>query len=251
MSNPAEGLTSQIANWRSAQLQYMSCVQDYKTELASLVALARSGHAAEALWLFQLQLMPLATQSCEYQMEQESDALNIANTIRAQITSIQNDYNQAISDIEAGQNTAAAAAAAGSMMHGLSDLKSILKINGMTAILGRSNISGMNGYISNVRWQLLGYNKPNAGLTGSYVYNELQQYYNQAVLNGQSVPPIFNELNSNFTNLNQSVSGVSSYIQTQMQYLNQNLQQYFSIYGNFFQDYNTLNSYIVSKSVGS
>jgi hypothetical protein len=80
------------------------------------------------------------------------------------------------------------------------------------------------------------------------IYSNLKFLYQDATRAGQPVPPEFTTITSNFNQLNQMISGVSSSIQMQMQYLNQNLQQFFGIYKSFFDDYSQLSSYVIQKT---
>jgi hypothetical protein len=231
--------------------------------------------------------MPDATNSCETQMKLQAVSLNIANALRNDITNAQNDYNSMIQDIQNG-NANAGQADGNKMWEDLQKIRKELALSGMTKIMGASNLKNIVGYVSSIEgtpngtkvtsiptgishaggghwthvakkngisnyciwvWSNPGYTKftnitlPNVGL-----YSQYASKYNAAVNQGQPPDQVFSLTTSSFNNLNQSVSGISSSIQAQMQYLNQNLQQYFGIYKSFFDSYSQLSSYIVNKT---
>lgn len=258
MASPGEGITYVAQDYQNNIANYALVANNYRTELQALLAAMHSGKmtADHALWMFQLTCMPEATQGCEYQMASESDALMAANSIRNQITSAQNAMNDTqtlINDIAKGNHTASAIAAAKDLYSQLGKISKFIHSFNLTTILGNSNLEDINGYIKDIS-NAINPNPnqpPPAGMTGKVIYSNIANLINQATSQGTGVPTQLTTIQSNFNNLNQSVSGVSSYIQTQMNYLNQNLQQYLSVYNNFFSSYNTLNGYIVSKSAGN
>lgn len=259
MTSPGEGITHIASAYNQAISDYASVAQEYREELENLIAAIKSGKmtADHALWLFQLTCMPDATKGCEYQMSSEADALNAASAIRNQIINANNAYNNEINLINNMQNnpghTASAVAIAKSLYGALGQISNLIHNLKLTGMLGSSNANDIHGYIQQITNAINPAPNftPAPGHTGQVIYTNINRMIQQAEKQGMPLPPQLNQIQSNFNNLNQSVSGVSSYIQTQMQYLNQNLQQYFSVYNNFFSDYNTLNAYIVSKSAGS
>lgn len=251
MVNPAPGNSFQgaINDWYNAQNEYEETALNYKQELQDLLAKIKA-HKIDpgtALYLFTLTCLPMETNAQEFHMQQESDALNIANALRSKITNSQDAYNQVINNIQGGGGAASGCAAACALNKDLNSLRNLLETPGLNCILGASNLQGINCAINNIQDVVLPSNAK-GNTDGSKTYNVLKSMYNAAVNQGQSVPTGLNTIQSNYQNMNQSVSGVSSYIQTQLNFLNQNLQQYFSAYSNFFSDFNTLASYIVSKS---
>ena len=289
-------LNSQINAYNSINNQYLEMNALYASDLKSLVAWMKQDpthRAGEALWRFQMWVMPDATQSCEYHMALEADALNIANTIRNDITNAQNDYNNVENNI-IGKNTAAAKSAANQLSNDLKKLSQDLGAHGLTKIIGVTGLSTLKNYLSNIKENIHGDMKQSrvshyvttgythiswtsvvvvgrddyytvhksrlspyqkSGIThvktsgpgGIYTY--LNYVYSQATKAGSnSIPPAFSNITSGFNNLNQSVSGISSTIQAQMQYLNNNLQQFFGIFKSFFDDFSQLSSYITQKS---
>lgn len=322
-------ITANICHWRSAGAAYEAAAENYHSWIMSLwngvvCYMRQNTHGpgtpgispSTALWLFQTQCMPTATNSMEYNLEQENDALSVSNSLRSLISGAQNTYNRVVNDIENGISQRQVLPH-GSVITGpkslgnalvaqLKNLSGILNnVPGLNLIMGSANLADLQGYVNGLEhmlsgdpivehivslhthngvthynsalitytiyinpyngrgtkvnytvWNRVSHNWQNISrichsvqLAGG-VYSKLRSAYSQAVNAGKQVPPVFSDVTSNFNNLNQSVSGVSSYIQTQMQYLNQNLQQYFSVYSNFFQDYNTLNSYIINKMTG-
>lgn len=319
-------ITRSIQNWSQDGLCYAHQAAHYHDWLENLVEqmhqyIQHSGTTGisptMAMYLFNLMCMPAATAGFQCNVAQESEALNVANSIRTQITNAQNLYNRIINDIENG-TSGPTIGPGGSTITGpkslgqelLKDLKSFSGMLGNTTglkeIFGSDNLQDLQGYINNLEGMLQGppgWNQtvsslPHCRVTtfvchrsrvsiwinpyngrgypehiswvttyhtvvhttsrithrwydAGGVYTHLRSLYKQGTSGGATLPTVFNNITSNFNSLNQSVSGVSSYIQTQVQFLNQNLQQYFSVYNNFFNDFNTLNSYIVSKSTGS
>lgn len=260
------GITKSIQNWNQDGLCYAHQAAHYHDWLENLVEqmhqyLQHSGTTGVsptmAMYLFNLMCMPSATSGFQCNVAQESEALNISNAVRSQITNAQNAYNNVISNIE-NDNWHSGTLAAQQLLTDLRQLCRLLNVTGMTAIFGASNIADLKNLVETNK-QLTSATNYNPGHynTGWYVFNKLYNQYNNifnpGYVGGQggTVPTVFSNITANFNSLNQSVSGVSSYIQTQVQFLNQNLQQYFSVYNNFFNDFNTLNSYIVSKSIGS
>lgn len=264
---PGEGITYIAQDYKNNNSNYGAVASAYKAELEGLIDAMHSGKitAGNALWMFQLTCMPDATQGCEYQMAAENDALLAANAIRNQITNAQNAYNQEMnffnkgnlpsakaSNLSPKQKAALSAAesVAKKLYSALGEIEKFIHSFHLTAILGASNVKVISGYVQNITNAI----NPNPGQgfpphqTGKDIYSNLNKMMSGATKNGQTLPSSFNQITSNFNNLNQTVSGVSSYIQTQMQYLNQNLQQYFSVYNNFFSDFSSLNAYIVNKS---
>lgn len=317
-------ISGAISGYKSAQNQYSAMALAYRSWLHSLyagmVCYMRDPHSSGgispsmALWLFQTQLMPTATNGMEYNLEEENYALQAAGDIRTQTTGVQNTFNRIIHDIENNISTASIGphgthitgpkSLANALSHQLQSLSHMLANPSLALIMGSGNLNDLQGFVNGIERLLSGsggiqqtvstiihsylttfvchksrvtiFFPPNGRgqpvhiswvttynrtihttthvtheWTGGGAYAVLRRAYSQAATGGQGLPTVFSDIQGNFNNMNQSVSGVSSYIQTQMQYLNQNLQQYFSVYSNFFSDYNTLNSYIVSKSIGS
>ena len=279
------GIPSSIQDWASTNKAYQSIIQDYKTELQSILAAMRSTGANHmspglALWLFQTRCMPDATNSCETEMKLQAVSLNIANALRNDITNAQNDYNTMIQDIEKG-DAAGGQAAGNKMWEDLEKIRKDLAYPGMTKILGASNLKNLIGYVSSIEGNPINFQTQWVPYTKSWVsngggnrnpekhgghwsykwtymrfpipplYNQYASAYCAAVKSGQPPDQVFSLTTSSFNNLNQSVSGISSSIQAQMQYLNQNLQQYFGIYKSFFDSYSQLSSYIVNKTNNS
>ena len=166
------------------------------------------------------------------------------------------------------------------MWQDLEQIRKDLAHAGMTQILGASNLKNIVGYVSSIegnpqkfvcRWAPYtrswisipsGMRHPGQFPHWTYkwtnmkfpvpgLYSQYASKYNAAVKSGQPPDQVFSLTTSSFNNLNQSVSGISSSIQAQMQYLNQNLQQYFGIYKSFFDSYSQLSSYIVNKTNNS
>lgn len=255
--------TAAIYNWSQCNANIASTKNQYQDWVAHILSAIRSdpksaGHMspAAALWMFQTEIIPLATQNCEYQAEQQAAALNIANGIRTVITGAQTSFNNWLTNKAAnqpgGQQNISLA------LSGLNQLKADLKVKGVTAVFTttmRNNLSQMaNGLFNNMD------PKGNAQADNSY----MSKLYNQAITSstgtgsgsayhviGGPIPPFFNQVTTSFNNLNQSVSGISSSISTQMQYLQQSLQQYFAVYKNFFDDFSNLTSFILNKTGGS
>lgn len=253
MASPGEGITYVAQDYQNNIANYALVANNYRTELQALLAAMHSGKmtADHALWMFQLTCMPEATQGCEYQMASESDASLAATSIRGQITKAADAMNQGQSLIQAsGNHTASAVAAAKNFYSQLGEITKFINQFKLTAILGQSNLKDIQSYIKDIT-NAINPNPnvpPSIGHTGSRIYSHMNWLMKQAPSQGAGLPTQLNTVQSNINNMNQSVSGVSSYIQTQMNYLNQNLQQYLSVYSQFFSSYNTLNGYITSKS---
>jgi hypothetical protein len=308
-------ITPTINDWSNTQNNIHKVNEFYVNELNYALGLITSTLGSKtnpclAFWIFQTQCLPATTQSSEYQMQLESDALDIATFIRNSITNAQNAYNTLISDIENGYinngappGTPNAVTAAHELSTGLNQISSDLHIKNMTKILGGSNLSTIEGFIQMIRsnaqgnvssfnqtvWHTLftttvcwngGWSWADGvakvtkgpgknchtihppkgesaqvvqvpGINNAGFLTYLEGIYQRSIANGQPLPGAFSNITSGFNGAVQSVSGISSNIQAQMQYLNQNLQQYFGIYKSIFDDYSNLTSYIVSKSTQS
>lgn len=246
MSSPSYGsnsITNMIQQWNQTQAEESQLKQEYLAEIQKLLAIAKSGNPGEALYLFQLEAMPMITQSGEYQMKLQAEALGISNQLRNAITNAQNAYNDLLNQVESG-TTALGKSAAKVLSQDLEQLQDLLKTSGLTQIFGShgaSQINNFNSFIKSITNNMNGAN-------GTRAYSNLKHLYSNIQKQGGIMPPAFNNITTNFDNLNQSVSGISSTIQSQMQTLNQNLQQYFGIYKSFFDDFSQLNSYIISRS---
>lgn len=243
-----------VQDWTNCQTE-ISCIDSqYQNELDLLIAQIKEHAAwvkggkvgpeqgldpAQALWMFQTQVAPLISENSEYQIKQEADALNIANDLRNTITSAQDDLNQIINDLNNKQQPIDQQIS--DMINSLQSLSSMINDKGAQGIFGPDTTSSMNGFISTIT-NVVG----NPQSMQTFINN-----YQQAMSAGEPVPPEVNSLTTAFNNLNQSVSGMSSTIQTQMQYYQQNLQQFFAIYKSVFDDYSTLNSYIISKTTSN
>ena len=145
-NNPVSGITAQIANYSQANSAMNAQKAYYVNELQFLLQQMHTGHmsAGTALWLFQLECMPAVTNTCQYNMQLESDALNIANDLRGDITNAQNDYNVMIADIEKGGGGGSAAAS--KLLKDINTLKHALGIHGITKIMQTNSIS-------NIKWR--------------------------------------------------------------------------------------------------
>jgi hypothetical protein len=297
----SQAINSSAKDWNNANSAFNSVVNEYKQEIQCLYKMSEAGNPGLALWLFQTQCMPMATQSCQYSMQKEADALNIANELRNAISNVQNAYNNVINDIENG-NSGQGVQDAAALSNALKKLSGLVNNTDISQILSKSNISTINGFIKTISgalygppawqhrqtvdtsphqtlkhsvWQTWSWEPDGTGGLTQYtyttsrswntmtthpvtkticyydnggIYDTLKSFYNEAVKNGQPVPPQFTTITSNFNQLNQMISGVSSSIQMQMQYLNQNLQQFFGIYKSFFDDYSQLSSYVIQKT---
>jgi hypothetical protein len=80
-----------------------------------------------------------------------------------------------------------------------------------------------------------------------HIYSNLKSIMK---ITGGSNNTILQSVTSDFTSMNQSVSGISSQIQASMNYLNQSLQQYYSIYKSIFDSFSNYMNYIIQKSGG-
>lgn len=80
-----------------------------------------------------------------------------------------------------------------------------------------------------------------------HIYSNLKSIMK---ISGGSNNTILQSVTSDFTSMNQSVSGISSQIQASMNYLNQSLQQYYSIYKSIFDSFSNYMNYIIQKSGG-
>jgi hypothetical protein len=86
-----------------------------------------------------------------------------------------------------------------------------------------------------------------AGTSYPHIYSNLKSIMK---ITGGSNNTILQSVTSDFTSMNQSVSGISSQIQASMNYLNQSLQQYYSIYKSIFDSFSNYMNYIIQKSGG-
>ncbi len=248
------GINSSITDWTNTNSYMDSINHQYETDLNSIMnAMKYQGMSPGlALWLFQTRCMPDATNSCEAQIKLEADALNVANCIRNDITNAQNDWNQVVA-LLGKPNNGTGYINGTKMYFDLSKLEHDLHIPGMTKILGGSNIQSLSGFIQTIKTNV----EPPPGWGGAYydIFNYCEGLYSQAIpirpIPGTApgpLPPQFATVTQSFNSLNQSVSGISSSIQAQMQYLNQSLQQYFGIYKSFFDSYSQFSSYIINKT---
>lgn len=240
-----------VQDWINAQNQADAIDAEYKTEISSLMSQIKEYEdwikggkkgpeqgmpPAQALWVFQTEVAPLISQSSEYKIEQEADALNVSNDLRNAITSSQNAFNQIITDLN--NKTTPSSSDVTSLLDSLQALSGMINDQGAQNIFGPGTVTSMNGFIASV-----------TNIVGNPT--SLQNFftnYQNALNSGDPVPPEVNMISTAFNNLNQSVSGMSTTTQTQMQYLQQNLQQFFAIYKSIFDDYSNLNSYIISKT---
>jgi hypothetical protein len=83
------------------------------------------------------------------------------------------------------------------------------------------------------------------GASYPHMYSNLKSIMK---ITGGTNNTVLQAVTSDFTSMNQSVSGISSQIQAQMNYLNQSLQQYYSIYKSIFDSFSNYMSYIIQKS---
>ena len=248
------GINSSINDWTNTNSYMDSINQQYETDLNSIMdAMKYQGMSPGlALWLFQTRCMPDATNSCEAQIKLEADALNVANAIRNDVTNAQNDWNQVVAYL-GKPNDGTGYLNGVKMYQDLSKLENDLHIPGITKILGGSNIQSLSGFIQTIKTNV----DPPAGYSSTIannIYDYIHYLYNQAAPTQSGatpagpLPPQFATVTQSFNSLNQSVSGISSSIQAQMQYLNQSLQQYFGIYKSFFDSYSQFSSYIINKT---
>lgn len=306
MSTPTPSghtISNAVSNWNSINKLLQQINEEYKQDLQSLICMCRTMHdPGKALWLFQLDCMPLLTQSGECNMQLESDALNIANAIRSDVTSAQNAWNNFLNDLAEG-NTAAGKSAVKALQSALNQVSKDIHQPGMTKILGSNGVKSISSFLSALKNATSGVpgnhmtNKAtrvpetvwhskvvwNTGMTKWFTglpkittkggdahhtrwasgvtritkfiptsvpntaWSRLYSEFHKAVHSGGQLPPELSNITTTFNELSQSVSGVSSSIQTQMQYVNQNLQQLFGTYSSFFQDFSQLNSYIINQ----
>jgi phage-related protein len=186
-------------------------------------------------------------------MQTQTDALNIASDLRNDITGAQNAYNQLVAEIEkekvspkAPINTAAhqcASNAAKQLSGFLAKLSAEFNLTKLKGVFPSGTISSLHNYIKTI--------KDNGQASGKGFVSTMSGMYWNVFNSHGVVPPQFTQITNAFNDLNQSVSGISSSIQAQMQYLNQNLQQFFGIYKSFFDDYSQLSSYIVNRTAQS
>jgi hypothetical protein len=239
-------IVSQYNNW-SNDSKLLSDITDwYKQEIAQIIELLKEHKAGSAFWLFQTQGLSLLTQHGEASLKVEADALGISSSIQNQITNCQNAFNNLINNIENNGSFQSGEALASALSKQLSALEQDLGLHGMNNIFGSTNLKNLVGYVEGIKSNL--HDAPPGYSYEPLLYYAMYGCYRVATNNGQPVPEQFNQISSSFSGATQSVSGLSSSIQAQIQYLNQNLQQYFGIYKSFFDDYSNLSSYIVSHT---
>lgn len=296
---PNQSLVNGISNWYRMNSLIVSAKNAYHKDVNSIYVCMSQGSLspANALWRFQTQALPIATQYFEYDGAIEAVAMGIANILRETITDAQSNFNSLVQKIEQGVGGVTFANGLKSALQQLqADLKVSVDVDGkskgLTYILGGGVIKNISQFVQNLLNPL---SKPHTvvcyslktttityhlhtqvqSASGKHVdtknyswnltvqettkvtkstdivtegfYTYFKSVYNNAVSNGMPVSQIFSTFTSNFNNLNESVSGISSAIQAQMQYLNSNLQEYLGVYKNFFDDYANLSTYIVNK----
>lgn len=304
MTQPQPSLAQGISNWYRIHDLISGAKTGYSKDVHSIWVCMSQGSLspADALWRYQTQAMPLATQYFEYEGAIEATALGIANILRQNITDAQSNFNSLVQKIEQGDGGQSFAAG---LKSALDQLKADLNVRvsadgkqrGLTYILGSGVIKNLSNFVQNLlnpiqhattmvcysirksvthfhlqtkvsisdgsksttttiyNWSMAVTRSTRVTKSKEVVsagfYSYFDYEYKNAVEEGQPVSQIFGTFVSNFNNLNQSVSGISSAIQAQMQYLNNNLQEYLGVYKHFMDDYANLSTYIVNKQKSS
>lgn len=173
------GIPSAVHNYESAQRAYSTAAKDYREWVQSLyvgvVCYLRDPHApgaispSLALWLFQTQLMPTATNGMEYNLEEENTALQVSDAIRSQVTGIQNTFNRIINDIEKNISTATVLShgtvvtgpksLAQKLQQQLNNFSQLISSPSLAVIMGASNLNDYKGYIKDISLNLFGGNE--------------------------------------------------------------------------------------------
>jgi hypothetical protein len=171
-----QGIPSAICNYKSAAKAYAAAASDYCKWVLSLyqavLCFDKNPHAlgaispSVALWVFQTQCMPTATNGMEYNLEEENAALQVANAIRSQVTGLQNIYNRIINDIEhniSGPSTLAHGTVvtgpkslAQELEQDLKQFSTLLQNPSLAEIMGSGNLGDLQGYIKNIENLLKG-----------------------------------------------------------------------------------------------
>lgn len=182
------GIPSAIHNYDSAQKAYSTAAKNYRDWVQSLyvgvICFMRDPHApgaispSLALWLFQTQLMPTATNGMEYNLEEENTAIQVSDAVRSQVTGIQNTFNRIINDIEKGISTPSVLShgtvvtgpksLAQKLSQQLKNFSQLISTPSLAVIMGASNLNDYKGYIKDISLNLYGGNQNIASHWNSY-----------------------------------------------------------------------------------
>jgi hypothetical protein len=174
-----QGIPSAICNYKSAAKAYAAAASDYCKWVLSLyqavLCFDKNPHAlgaispSVALWVFQTQCMPTATNGMEYNLEEENAALQVANAIRSQVTGLQNIYNRIINDIEhniSGPSTLSHGTVvtgpkslAQELEQDLKQFSTLLQNPSLAEIMGSGNLSNLQGYLKDISLNFYGGNE--------------------------------------------------------------------------------------------
>jgi hypothetical protein len=189
--------------------------------------------AQYAIFMFMLSCMPQIISSSESDIKIQADALNVATDVRQKITNAQNIYNKLVEAIK-NKDEANGKLYEKQLNEALDSLNQDLSTTGIDQVLTEEGINSLKGFIDSL--------KTSGGSPNFY-----QTLYNAYWDHNQS-NTVFQNITSDFTSMNQSVSGISSQIQAEMSYLNQAIQQYYSVYKSMMDSESNLSQYIIQHS---
>ncbi len=269
----SNNINSDMNVYNCALQQFKSLAAEYKVLLSHI----KGTHAHDPgtqLWLFQVELFPQILQGQQYQIIEYGAAENVASDLRQVLSDAQNAYNW----ITSHHNTPGARGASGSTMQQFAstmkkDLQEFNQLGhdfpGITAILGPDAINNLvsqanaiMGYFSNghgghsnispqsMANQIISWANQGAGPivipirrggSGNVMPNPTPINPASAPVPSPTVSPTIQNINGLFANINQTLSGTSAKLQTQIQTYAQNLQQFIGAYKS---DYDTYSQYV-------
>lgn len=189
--------------------------------------------AQYAIYMFMLSCMPQIISSSESDIKVEADALNVATDVRQKITNAQNIYNKLVEAIQNKDETNGKLYEK-QLNDALDSLNQDLSAPGIDQVLTEEGVDSLKGFINSLK---------TSGGSPNFYQTLYSAYWDHNQSN-----TVFQNITSDFTSMNQSVSGISSQIQAQMSYLNQSIQQYFSVYKSMMDSEVNLSSYIIQHS---
>lgn len=186
-----------------------------------------------AIYAFMLSCMPQIIASSETDIKLQADALNVATDVRGKITDAQNSYNKLVEAIQNNDETSGKLYER-QLNDALASLGQDLSIPAIADVLTEDGVDTLKGFIDGL--------KTTGGAPNFY------QTLSSAYRDHDRSNTVFQEMTTDFTSMNQSVSGISSQIQAQMSYLNQAIQQYYSVYKSMMDSQANLTQYVVQHT---
>jgi hypothetical protein len=231
MTNPLEQTAKDVAQWNVDQAEYGMDQTTLQADLQELATLMASHNSFAAFMLCINKIFPDVSTVQQDKINTQADAENIATDLRTFVTDAQNIVNQA-PNITAAQGQ--------QLQWYINTLNTLLSGNNLPMVDSVTKANMQNSINDFINQFNVNHSDDWTEPTGGAVAGDLNEWATPPVNQGGNNPggpsPEFKSIMNDLQTLNQSTSGLSTTVQTTLQFYVNNYNQWIGIFNNALQD---------------